>query len=48
MTATTQPVIRDAKLEDAPAMLAVIEAAYDEWPPVDIGVGRPLNTCDGR
>lgn len=38
MTATTDPLFRDATVEDALAMLEVIGAAFARWPPVDVGV----------
>lgn len=33
-----EPTIRDATLDDAPAILEVIEAAYERWPPVEVSV----------
>ncbi len=38
MTATTDPLFRDATVEDALAMLEVIGAAFARWPPVDVAV----------
>jgi hypothetical protein len=34
MTDTTTPTIRDATLDDAPAMLEVIQAAFEGWSPL--------------
>lgn len=33
-----EPTVRDATLEDAPAILGLIQAAYDRWPPYEVGV----------
>jgi len=36
MTANISPIIRDPGPEDAPAILEVLEAAYDQWPPIAV------------
>ena len=38
--ADEQPAFRRATVEDAPAILAVIEAAFDSWPSFEIPVSR--------
>ena len=38
MAATTEPLIRDATPDDAPAMLEVIQSAFPNWPPIELDV----------
>ena len=33
-----EPTVRDATLDDAPAILELIQAAYDRWPPYEVSV----------
>lgn len=38
MGTTAEPLLRDATVDDAPAILEVIRAAFPDWPPIELNV----------